>query len=73
MTLSGKFSFRLWTGIPGEKAGKFKNGVPATWIWQGQGLRSRLLPGTILGDTEEFRGLGGEGSGGGAVGTIAGA
>lgn len=66
-------SFWLGAGVPGENAGQFEDRVPAARIWQGQCLRSRLLPGTLLGHWQELGGLRGERGGRGAVGPAAGA
>lgn len=60
-------SFWLRTGVPGEKAGQFEDGIPAARIWKGQSLRSRFLPGALLRHRQELGGFRGEGSGRGAV------
>lgn len=76
LSLTGQnppLSFWLRTGVPGEKAGQFENGISAARIRQGQGLRSRLLPGTLLRHCEKLGGFSGEGGGRGAVGPAAGA
>lgn len=66
-------SFRLWTGVPGKEARQFEDGVPAAGVRQGQGLRRRLLPGTLFWHRQELWGFCGEGSGRRAVGTATGA
>lgn len=66
-------SFRLRTGVPGEKTGQFEDRIPAAWIRQGQGLRSRLLPGTLLRHRQELGRFGGERGGRGAVRAATGA
>lgn len=69
----GGVSFWLGTGVPGKEAWQFEDGIPAARIRQGQGLRRRLLPGTLLGHRQKLGSLRGEGGGRRAVGATAGA
>lgn len=64
-------SFRLRAGVPGEEAGQLEERIPAARVGQSQGLRGRLLPGTLLGHGQEVGGLGGERRGRGAAGAAA--
>lgn len=68
----GEVSFWLGTGVPGKEAWQFEDGISASRIRQGQGLRRRLLPGTLLRHRQKLGSLRGEGGGWRAVGAAAG-
>lgn len=66
-------SFGLGTGVPGKEARQLEDGVPAARVRQGQGLRRRLLPGSLFGHRQKLWSLCRQGSGRRAVGATAGA